>query len=263
MPGPIFEVDSNLNENQSFLVVVTIALFTAVTEELQILLTRRDTPPFRDSWALPTGFVEFDEDLDSAALRKLSEVSGIENPRHLEQFSTCGDPDRDPRTRVISINYWGATPEAILPKRSPESIHATFVPLSELKTQEFRLAFDHSQIITNGLFTAQKRIGDSTIATQFCQSEFTISQLRHVYDTVWDTQIEPANFQRKVKQSKGFLVQLDRKAISADMAGRPAELWTAGPALELIPPLSKPNELSAPLTNLDPTEDTSDPPVID
>lgn len=223
-------------------VAVDIVLMTISDGELRILLIRRGQPPFRDAWALPGGFVQPNETLDSAALRELAEETGITQPGHLAQLATYGHPERDPRQRVVTVGYWAITPDLPTPKGGTDDAYAEFVPVAELETGRLKLAFDHDKIAADAIGAAREELERTTIATRFCSSEFTISDLREVYDAVWDTELEPANFQRKVKQSKGFITPLGRKLSSEGKAGRPAELWTAGPADKLIPALNNPTQ---------------------
>ncbi|MFT7625440.1 MAG: 8-oxo-dGTP diphosphatase, partial [Myxococcota bacterium] len=85
--------------------------------DLKVLLIERGAEPFVGSWALPGGFVNMDEDLESAARRELVEETGIA-PQYLEQLYTYGAPERDPRGRVVSVAYYG------LVKLSDHTVHA-------------------------------------------------------------------------------------------------------------------------------------------
>ena len=60
-----------------FAVTVDIVVMTIIENDLRVLLIRRAVPPFRDSWAIPGGFVRPDEDLDTAAARELAEETSI------------------------------------------------------------------------------------------------------------------------------------------------------------------------------------------
>lgn len=81
---------------------------------LQILLVRRKQPPYAGGWALPGGFCEMDEDLASCAARELYEETGLK-AAYYGQVATYGAPDRDPRTRVITVAHL-----AILPYDFPQ-----------------------------------------------------------------------------------------------------------------------------------------------
>jgi len=74
-------------------------------EGVSILLIQRKYPPFKNAWAIPGGFVLSEESLEEAVRRELREETGIE-VNYLEQLYTFGDPDRDPRKRVISVSYF-------------------------------------------------------------------------------------------------------------------------------------------------------------
>ena len=226
-----------------FAVTVDIVVMTITESDLRVLLIRRAIPPFRDSWALPGGFVRPDEDLDTAAARELAEETSIsQEPEHLEQFGTYGHPDRDPRMRVVSVGYWAIVPDLPTPKGGSDAAYAELVPVAELESGRIRLAFDHDRIVADGIARARSRLEDTTIATRFCPPEFTISDLRRVYDAVWDSELDPGNFQRKVKQTAGFLKPIKQTTRSGDKGGRPAALWTRGPAESLSPPLTRPDK---------------------
>ncbi len=226
-----------------FAVTVDIVVMTITEGDLRVLLIRRAIPPFRDSWALPGGFVRPDEDLDTAAARELAEETSInQEPEHLEQFGTYGHPDRDPRMRVVSVGYWAIVPDLPAPKGGSDAAYAELVPVAELESGQIRLAFDHDRIVADAIARARSSLEDTTIATRFCPPEFTISDLRRVYDAVWDSELDPGNFQRKVKQTVGFLKPLKQTTRSGDKGGRPAALWTSGPAESLSPPLARPDK---------------------
>ena len=70
----------------------------------EVLLIKRKRSPFEGSWALPGGFVEPNEPLETAARRELWEETGAE-PAHLAQLHAFGDPGRDPRGWTVSVAY--------------------------------------------------------------------------------------------------------------------------------------------------------------
>ncbi len=80
-------------------------------QSLQILLIKRRDHPEIGKWATPGGFVNFDEGLIAAAQRELAEETGVADV-YLEQLYTWGKPQRDPRTRIISVAYLGLAQRA-------------------------------------------------------------------------------------------------------------------------------------------------------
>ena len=55
---------------------VDCVVFGLDDQDLKVLLIQRDLEPFEGKWALPGGFVQVDETLDTAALRELEEETG-------------------------------------------------------------------------------------------------------------------------------------------------------------------------------------------
>lgn len=87
------------------MLTVDIALYKTINNQVFILLIKRGNEPFKESWALPGGFVDMDETLIEAAKRELSEETGITDV-DLKQFYTYGDLNRDPRGRTVSVVYY-------------------------------------------------------------------------------------------------------------------------------------------------------------
>ena len=109
-----------------------------------LLLIKRRNEPFQNHWALPGGFLEIDEDLETGAKRELIEETGISNVT-LQQIGAFGNPERDPRSRVISIAYCGFLPQERRKeaKAADDAADAQWFDLHNLPP----LAFDHAQII--------------------------------------------------------------------------------------------------------------------
>ena len=124
-------------------VTVDCLIFSRNHGNIRLMLIQRDLPPFENSWALPGGFVEIDEDLDEATYRELKEetdISGIE----LRQFRAFGKPGRDPRGRTISVVYYGfADNEKNLARAGSDARNVDWFDINDLPP----LAFDHDKII--------------------------------------------------------------------------------------------------------------------
>jgi hydrolase, NUDIX family len=85
-------------------------LLTVLKGKLKVLLVKRKDHPFIHDWAMPGGFVNFDEDLDTAMKRELEEETNLFDSTYFRQLYTFGNADRDPRTRVITTVYLSMTP---------------------------------------------------------------------------------------------------------------------------------------------------------
>lgn len=223
----------------SFAVTVDIVVFTIKDDRLQMVLIQRGAPPFEAAWALPGGFVHRDEDLETAARRELMEETGVESgPTHLTQLASYGAPDRDPRMRVVTVAWWAIMPDVPEPEAGSDAAHADLVGVDDVIDGRVELAFDHRQIVIDALEALRDRLEDTTLATTFWTDEFRISDLRRVYEIVWDTKLEPGNFQRKVRKVPGWLQPTGTRDDSA--TGRPAQLFRSAPTpLRLDSPIRR------------------------
>ncbi len=217
-------------------VTVDLVVFTIRDDALCGLVIRRGEPPQRGRWALPGGFVRPDEGLAAAAARELAEEAGLGPGQvHVEQLASYGDPGRDPRLRVITVAYLALAPELPSPTAGGDAAAARWLPVDELTANHYRLAFDHRRILLDGLERARAKLEYTALATAFCPPEFTVAQLRHVYELVWGTELDPRNFHRKVTNATGFLEPTG--TTTTRDGGRPAQLYRRGPVELLHPPL--------------------------
>jgi 8-oxo-dGTP diphosphatase len=226
----------------ALLVAVDLVIFTLRDSRLQVLLVERGVEPFRGSLALPGGFLSHDrEDLLAAAHRELAEEAGLTADQlHLEQLGVYGEPDRDPRGRIMSVAYLAIAPQLPEPIAGTDAADAWWIPTDHALSPATKLAFDHQRIIADGVERARTKLEHSALATAFCPPMFTISELQDVYEAVWGVRLDPRNFYRKVQSVNGFIVAVGptRKAES----GRPARLFRPGPHQKLHPPMNRPAE---------------------
>lgn len=216
-------------------VTVDLVLLTIRQSEMQVLLIRRGIEPHLGQWALPGGFVHDDEDLDAAAARELREETGVDpTAGHFEQLATYGTPGRDPRGRVVTVAYLAMLPDLPAPVAGSDAAGAEWRPFAEATG----LAFDHDRILADGAERARAKLEYTPLATAFCAPEFTVADLRDVYETVWRTKLDPRNFHRKVTSADGF-IEPTGHSVTRDR-GRPAQLFRRGPAALLHPPLMRP-----------------------
>lgn len=208
-------------------VTVDLVVFTVRDDVLRVLLVRRGEEPFRGDRALPGGFVRPDEGLERAARRELAEETGLTGEGvFLEQLAAYGAPRRDPRMRVVTVAFWAIAGGLPPPRGGSDAAEAEFVPVKDIEEGGVRLAFDHYRIVRDAVTHIRDRLEEPMLAARFCPPEFTIRQLRQVYEAVWRTPMDPANFQRRVRSSRLFR----RSAVTApsgDRGGRPASVWTA------------------------------------
>jgi 8-oxo-dGTP diphosphatase len=212
---------------------VDLVILTVRADRLQVLLVERGNEPYRGQLALPGGFVRPDENLDDAARRELAEETALDGSRlHLEQLGAYGAPDRDPRGRVITVAYLAIAPSLPTPVAGSDARAARW---ARVETVASGLAFDHDQILADGLERARSKLESTTLATAFCPDAFTIGELRQVYEVVWGIPLDPRNFNRKVSNTDGFV--LPTGGTRSQETGRPAVLYRPGPATTLYPPM--------------------------
>ena len=175
-------------------VTTDIVIFTIRRDELKVLLIKRALPPFRNMWALPGGFVNLEESLEAGARRELEEETGVRDV-YLEQLYTFGEPDRDPRERVITVAYYALVPSDEMDiQAGTDAEGVSWFAMRELP----ELAFDHGAILDMAYDRLRAKLGYSTIAFQFMPRNFTLTELQHVYEVIQGEPADKRNFRKRI-----------------------------------------------------------------
>lgn len=249
-----------------FALTVDLNIFTIHDGVLTVLLIERGDHPFKGHWALPGGHVRHGrESAEQAAVRELSEETGLDWATiggHLEQVGTYTEPDRDPRIRaglhVASVAYVALAPNLPLPTAGTDAARVRFWPLGELDLDAQRaawlerrsyrgdapvLAYDHALILSHALGRIRAKLEYTTLAAQFVTEPFTLADLRRVYEAVWGSAPDLANFRRKVLRTPGFVVATDEhRAVASERGGAPPLLYRRGDAERIDPPFTSERE---------------------
>lgn len=212
---------------------VDVALVTADQHGLRAVLLRRREHPHRGQWSLPGGFVQMDESLDAAADRVLRSKVGISGI-FLEQLYTFGAPNRDPRTRVVTVAYYALVDPAKLPVPTGDSpaLGVLQVPWRgeqggpveafDVRGKSLPLAFDHAEILGLVVQRLRGKLDYAPIGFELLPRKFTLRQLQLIHETILGRSLNKDSFRRRMLAS-GLLVATGQ--MEQDVGHRPAELY--------------------------------------
>ncbi|MFZ5918591.1 MAG: NUDIX hydrolase [Chloroflexota bacterium] len=187
--------DANQYERPS--VTVDLVIFTLRRDQLQVLLIRRKKWPYESMWALPGGFVHMDESLQAAARRELQEETGLRDV-YLEQLYTFGHPQRDPRTRVITVAYFALIgSDQLVLRADTDAAQAEWFPALDPPP----LAFDHTDILRYAITRLRYKLEYSAVGFQLLPAEFTLTDLQTAYEIILDEALDKRNFRRRILQA--------------------------------------------------------------
>jgi 8-oxo-dGTP diphosphatase len=199
-------------------VTVDLAIFTVNEHKLKAMLVKRAEEPFLGAWSLPGGFLKAGESLDEAAQRVLIEKVGVDHV-YMEQLYTFGDPQRDPRSRVITIAYIALIPWQSLPQPESKKVaELNWMPVNQLPS----LAFDHKTIMNYAVKRLRAKVSYSNIVHGLMAKQFRLSELQTMYEIILNDKLDKRNF-RKRMLSTGLLDETGKKDLTG--AHRPAMLY--------------------------------------
>lgn len=178
---------------------------------LWLPLVRRLRDPFKGMFALPGGPLSPELSLEMSAASTLERATGLV-PGYLEQLYAFGrvhrlpgpedeyDDVAPPSERVVSVVYWASIPTTdVANTRVHENIR--WMRADDLP----RLAFDHNEIVDYALYRLKNKVEYSRIAHSFLGEEFTLAELREVYEAILQRPLDPANFRRQIAASKSII----------------------------------------------------------
>ena len=187
-------------------------------EGLSVLLVKRKYPPFKGHWAMPGGFVKEKENLEQAVERELEEETGVKL-NYLEQLYSFGNPKRDPRSRIVTIAYYGLVRSSKFELfAATDADDAKWFHLDELP----KLAFDHQTILDYALERLRNKVGYQPIGFKLLDKKFTMEEIHHLYEVIYDRKLDRRNFRKKFLKLD-ILEELEEK--SGGGRGRPGSYY--------------------------------------
>ena len=203
-------------------------------DRLKVLLIKRvgddEGLAFHDM-KLPGSGIYKDEDLDGAAMRVLSELTGLKNV-DLIQFKAFGSKNRTSNPKdvrwleraqkaqvesIVTIAYLALVKIDRALSRNLETFQADWVALDDIQD----LAFDHNLIIKEALVYIRQYVESNPAALfELLPRKFTASQLRTLYELIYNKTIDVRNFHKKIALMDYVLPLEERQQGVAHRAAR-------------------------------------------
>jgi 8-oxo-dGTP diphosphatase len=169
-------------------------IFGFKKNELDILLVQHGEGISKGKWALPGGWIRYNESTDDAAARLLSDLTGVSNI-YLEQLRSFGHVDRYPSKRVITIAYYALVkPENYMLHPGFTATDAQWFKISDVP----ELPYDHADILENGLKYLKHKVRHEPIGFNLLPKKFTLLQLQELYEAILEKKLDKPNFRRKL-----------------------------------------------------------------
>jgi len=195
------------------LIAVDCIIFGYEKGELKLLLFKRQLEPKLGSWSLIGGWVDINETVEKAAGRVLFKITGLNNIFQ-EQVKVFSDPNRDPGGRVVSLAFYSLIDIRKHNKELVNQYGAKWWPVSKLP----ELIFDHSEMVNESLKKLRTKATHDIVGRDLLPVEFTITQLRQLYNSIFVREFDMGNFRKKIL-SLNALERLDKKDNSDSKKG--------------------------------------------
>ncbi len=185
---------------------VDCVIFGFDDARLKVLLIKRTIEPEDGSWALPGGFIKYDENIEDASARVLRERTGVTD-LYMEQLGAFGDINRFPDKRVITIVFYALIkPGKYNLNPGPDASDADWFELDRLP----RLPFDHEEIINSALARLRVKVKYKPIGFNLLADKFPLLHLQGLYEAIYNVEFDKPNFRRKIMKMN-LLIPLNEK----------------------------------------------------
>jgi hypothetical protein len=198
-------------------------------EQFRVLLIRQDENRQQEglhNMKLPGSLIYDDEDLDEAAKRVLTELTGLKNVK-MSQFKAYGSKDRtrNPKDvmwlerfyqlgahkvdRIVTIAYLSLVKIDRRYETLTDKYDACWVPVKEVQS----LAFDHLQIMQDAIAYVRHYVEVSPQRMyDLLPRKFTVAQLRSLFEVIYNREFDVRNFHKRLLQMP-YVVPLDEKEV--------------------------------------------------
>jgi len=186
-------------------------------DEIKVLLVKRAIEPAIGKWALPGGFIKYDETIDRAAERVLLERTGVNV--YMEQLGAYGELERFPGNRVITIAYYALVkPGNFTLSVGNDSSDINWFNVYDLPD----VPFDHKMLINEAIDRLRKKVRTEPIGFNLLPNSFPLYTLQKLYEAILNVTFDKPNFRRKILRMK-ILLPLEK--MQEGVAHRSARLF--------------------------------------
>lgn len=185
---------------------VDCVVFGFEDAQLKVLLIKRKIDPDLGKWALPGGFIQIDEDIDSASGRVLQELTGVKG-LYMEQLGAFGEVNRFPTKRVVTLVYYALVkPGKYKINPGPDASNAKWFPMEEVP----ELPFDHQEILSAALNRIRRQVKYKPLGFNLLPDKFPLLRLQELYEAILGVVFDKPNFRRKI-MNMNLLIPLEEK----------------------------------------------------
>ena len=202
----------------SFAISTSIIIYAFDGTQIVFLIGKKGAEPFAGGPILPSTYVQVEESTDEVAGQLVESLFTLKD-YYLEQLNAFTKAYRHPEGRIINIAHfalvnWSEVQDQALPKG--------YEWVTRESTPE--MAFDHNEIIDFGFERLKRRVRHRPLGFYLLPKEFTLKEIRLLYEDVLQRDLDKRNFQKKFTRSE-LLVPIDKKVIAAPGNKKPSQLF--------------------------------------
>jgi 8-oxo-dGTP diphosphatase len=192
-------------QHDRLLIAIDCIIFGFEQNKLKLLLIKRGFEPEKGKWSLMGGFANNNESLDSAAVRILANLTGLQDV-FMEQLHCFSQVNRDPVERTMSMAYYSLINIEDHDKELIKKYEAQWFDLDEIPN----LIFDHAKMVEMARQRLKYKATHYPVGFELLPPKFTMPQLQSLYEAIFEVPIDKRNFIRRITALE-ILVKLDEK----------------------------------------------------
>lgn len=181
------------------LLAVDCVIFGYEKEQLKVLLFERNLEPQKGKISLVGGWVTQQESVEDAAARVLKNLTGLTDI-FMEQVNVFSIPNRDSGGRVVSVVFYALIDIKAHNRELVDSYGAFWHSADELP----QLIFDHEEMVQMSRNKLRQKATYDLVGRDLLPEQFTITQLRNLYNAIFQKEFDPGNFRKKILSLKAL-----------------------------------------------------------
>ena len=197
----------------------SLMIFAFDGDSVLYLIGRKKSEPYSGASILPSTYINVNESCEDVARSMLSDIFKTEH-FYVEQLNAFPRKYRHPEGRIVNIAHfvlvnWEEISETELPE-GYRWVH---------REEHNEMAFDHNEIVAFAYERLKRRVRHRPMGFYLLPKEFTLKEIRQLYEEVLQRPLDKRNFQKKFTRSE-LLLPIDKKVIAAPGNKKPSQLYS-------------------------------------